>query len=271
MTLGEYLAEKLDQDTALKIFDYLEKCECDFRITRRRKSKLGDFRVKGNEWSISVNDEPNRYRFIITLIHEMAHLKTFIEFQNRVMPHGKEWKNNFRILLHDYGIRRFFQDDNELMQIFDIVFENPTATAGIDLELEKCFQKYDVQQSDDECFLSELPYDAYFIYRQRLYQKKKVMRTRVLCKEVVNHGMFGISLSSKVLPISEAELKEINLSTNTKENTNYLGHLRSGTVFKLNNVVYRVKEHRRTRSICQCIKTKRLYTIPMHMEVEILA
>ncbi len=270
MTLGEYVAEKLDQETAFKIFDYLEKNNCDFRITRRRKSKLGDFRVQGNKRSISVNDEPNRYRFIITLIHEIAHLKTFIEYKNRVMPHGKEWKNNFRVLLHDFGIRHFFQNEEKLVQIFDIVFDNPTATAGIDLELEKCYQKYDAQHSEDECFLSDLPIDAFFIYRQQLYQKKKVMRTRALCKQIVNNRMYGISLSSMVIPISEEDVKEFDIHIDKAENTEYLGNLQPDTIFELNSLAYRVKEHRKTRTLCQCIQSKRLYTIPMHMEVEII-
>ena len=42
-----------------------------------------------NNHRISVNGNLNKYSFLITLIHELAHLLTFTQYKNRVDPHGR--------------------------------------------------------------------------------------------------------------------------------------------------------------------------------------
>ena len=70
----------------------------EFRVTRSRKTKLGDFRyqVGSKKASISVNNDLNPFAFLLTYLHEVAHLMTFNQFKGRVDPHGKEWKNAFK-------------------------------------------------------------------------------------------------------------------------------------------------------------------------------
>ena len=50
------------------------------------------------DYQITINNDLNKYRFLITLIHEMAHLVTFKDMP-RSKPHGKEWKINFQRLM----------------------------------------------------------------------------------------------------------------------------------------------------------------------------
>lgn len=269
MTVTEYLAQKLDTKTATQIADYLNKHQCAFIVTGKRKSKLGDFRVRGKALSISLNEEPNLYRYTITLVHEIAHLKTFIEYKNRVKPHGEHWKQNFRILLHDFGIRKFFKDESS-QRIFDMVYENPSATAGIDLELESLLHQFDPKtEGDSHCFLADLPMDTYFEFNQKVFQKKKTLRSRVLCQNVQNSRMYAISLSGKVKPVKKEDL--ILPETKTKaSDVLTLYQIPMGQKFELQNTIYLLKSHRKTRALCQCVKSRKLFTIPMHLEVRMV-
>ena len=49
---------------------------------------------------ITVNGDLNPYSFLITTIHEFAHLVTFEEYQGRVKPHGKEWQLTYSKMLY---------------------------------------------------------------------------------------------------------------------------------------------------------------------------
>ena len=69
----------------------------DFIVSKSRHSKLGDYRFspqKGHQ--ITVNRNLNSYAFLVTYLHEVAHLLTYLAYKNKVLPHGEEWKNSFR-------------------------------------------------------------------------------------------------------------------------------------------------------------------------------
>ena len=95
MKVQEYLETHLPPHKAAAILSYLSSNHCSLRITRPRKTKRGDFRQYRDILSISVNHDENSYRFLFTLIHEIAHLKTYLEYKNKVKPHGTEWKKQF--------------------------------------------------------------------------------------------------------------------------------------------------------------------------------
>ena len=49
-----------------------------------------------------MNGTLNNYSFLITLIHELAHLLTFTQYKNRVEPHGREWKRIYGTMMKDF-------------------------------------------------------------------------------------------------------------------------------------------------------------------------
>ena len=73
-----------------------------FKIVKPRKTKLGDFRVgrKGNLHVITVNNNLNPYSFLITTLHEFAHLVAHNNFGRRIQPHGQEWKDIYAKMIH---------------------------------------------------------------------------------------------------------------------------------------------------------------------------
>src|SRR5215211_6850240 len=85
----------LPPDTYDAVLGYLHYYHVHLTVARERKSILGDYRhrIHGKNHRISVNGNLNKYAFLITLLHELAHLLTFEKFGNRVAAHGKEWKH----------------------------------------------------------------------------------------------------------------------------------------------------------------------------------
>ena len=77
---------------------WLENSNVQLRITKSRSSKLGDYRppVLKKYHRISVNHDLNQFHFLITLVHEYAHLKNWEQHQRNVKPHGPEWQKAFR-------------------------------------------------------------------------------------------------------------------------------------------------------------------------------
>ena len=88
------LARYLPDGSVPYVVHLLKTYPVRFRIVRPRKSKLGDFRVREGEDlpEITVNGDLNPYSFLITTVHEFAHLKTWMEYRFSAAPHGKEWK-----------------------------------------------------------------------------------------------------------------------------------------------------------------------------------
>ena len=39
-----------------------------------------------------MNNNLNKYSFLITITHEIAHMMIWEKHQNKVDPHGEEWK-----------------------------------------------------------------------------------------------------------------------------------------------------------------------------------
>ena len=73
----------------------------DLKITRTRQSKVGDFtgRKDARYQKITLNHELNPYLFLVTYIHEFAHLLIYSKYGDKVDPHGEQWKNAFRYVM----------------------------------------------------------------------------------------------------------------------------------------------------------------------------
>ena len=68
---------------------WVDELKVTVKILAPRKTKLGDFKVRSNQMSITVNNNLNKYSFLITLTHELAHAFVFKKYQNRLKPHAK--------------------------------------------------------------------------------------------------------------------------------------------------------------------------------------
>src|SRR6476661_3653215 len=90
------------------VIHFLQIYKVHLTITRERMTVLGDYRNKHllSNHRISVNGNLNKYSFLVTLLHELAHLLTYEKFGNRITPHGTQWKNEFSMILSSFIVKK---------------------------------------------------------------------------------------------------------------------------------------------------------------------
>ena len=91
--LKKYLPEGVED----YCHDILWQYGIQLHIKKPRKTKLGDYRPprNGEAHRISVNNDLNQYAFLLTFLHETAHLINFEKRGYKVQPHGKNGSRNF--------------------------------------------------------------------------------------------------------------------------------------------------------------------------------
>jgi len=153
------------------------------KITRTRQTKVGDFTSRRSigHPRITLNHELNPFLFLITYIHEVAHLRVHLQYGNRVDPHGEEWKISYGRLMQPMLDLHVFPENifNELKRHMG----NPRASSFADSALTKVLRLYD-KNSSQYATLSDIPEGSLFHFQGRFFKKGKIRRTRVLCHEV---------------------------------------------------------------------------------------
>src|SRR6478735_7635843 len=128
----DHLQRFLPPETYEAVLQYLHFYKVHLTVAAERKSILGDYRHRTHfsNHRISVNGNLNKYAFLITLLHELAHLLTFEKYGNRVSSHGREWKAVFGQLLARFIEQKVFPEDirHALMQSL----HNPAASSCAD-------------------------------------------------------------------------------------------------------------------------------------------
>ena len=174
-----------------------------FKIVPGRSTKLGDFRVRseGEKPIITVNGNLNKFAFLITTLHELAHLNTFRQYGLRVAPHGLEWKNAFRALLEPVLLSK--QLPNDIEKVLWNTFTNTKASSCSDLNLSRVLKKYD--KPSDQISLEEIPVASHFSLNGRAFEKGLLRRSRYLCKEITSGKQYLIHALATVQLIKPYE------------------------------------------------------------------
>jgi SprT protein len=163
---------------------YLRHHKVHLTITRQRQSILGDYRHAHSDRNhrISVNGNLNKYAFLITLLHELAHLFTYEKFGHRVQAHGKEWKNEFSKILAKFILQKVFPADIEKALINTL--QNPAASSCGDEKLLRVLHNYDEKDAGVH-LVEQLAEGALFsIKGGRIFKKGEKIRKRYKCVEV---------------------------------------------------------------------------------------
>jgi SprT protein len=186
--------------------------EYDFKlkITRERNSKLGDYRSpqKGGNHIITVNHNLNKYAFFITLVHEIAHLITFNKFKDRVLPHGQEWKNEYKDLMRNFMSAEIFPTD--ILLALQKYLLNPAASSCSDSNLLRVLKRYDEAHTNGHLvFVEKIPNKTIFKYNGgKLFEKGERIRTRYRCTEVDSgttylfHALTEVELAEQPLAVT---------------------------------------------------------------------
>jgi hypothetical protein len=175
----------------------------DFIVSKSRHSKLGDYRFcpqKGHQ--ITVNRNLNSYAFLVTYLHEVAHLLTYLTYKNKVFPHGEEWKNSFRTLFEP-----ILEEDLlpiALIQVLKSYLVNPSATSTGHGPLVDVLKSYD--ELNSSITLHALPENQIFLLKNLALIKGKLRRTRYFCTEAKTGKLYLVAKNAQVTPLESNEL-----------------------------------------------------------------
>ena len=183
-----------------KLSEYLNHWQVKIVITRKRYTKHGDFRALPNgEHQITVNEMSNPYRFLITTLHEIAHLIAYKDFGSKIKPHGKEWKHVFREITLPFLVPQIFPED--LLRILLLHFQNPKASSDTDTQLAIELNKFDSENETNYIF--ELENGSIFeIHNGRRFVRGKRRIKRYECREMNGKKLYLFSPHAQVIKIN---------------------------------------------------------------------
>jgi hypothetical protein len=177
-TLKKYIPER----AAPPVFALIKDNGVYLKIVNERVTRHGDYRIlPDGQHQITVNVSLNKYRFLITLVHEIAHLVAFEKYGRRIKPHGVEWKQTFQHLMIPFIRPEIFPQ--ELLPYLARHFKNPKASSDTDAHLSVALKKFDAPT--DKNYIFELPSGATFrIYNGKIFKKGKKRVKRYECAEL---------------------------------------------------------------------------------------
>ena len=194
----EILEKYLPPHSINLVIELMEQWKFQLKITRNRASKVGDYRPpsRGKSHRISVNHDLNPYSFLVTLVHEIAHLVAYEKFRRSIDPHGKEWRQEYRKLLVPFTERGILPDD--IVQSFEYYFDRDVNRT--DLEINEVLRKYDLPKGLVQ--VCDLPENAMFkLADGRLFVRGERIRTRYRCNCLTNRKTYLVSKLMEVYPV----------------------------------------------------------------------
>lgn len=194
------LQDFLPADTYQLVLFYLQHYQVHLTVSKGRKSILGDYRHRTNAKNhrISVNGDLNKYAFLITLLHELAHLLTFEKFGNRISPHGIQWKQIFGQLLARFIEHNIFPQDIKKSLLKSL--HNPAASSCSDEDLLRVLKSYDEKETP-LVFVEAIPDGSLFKTQDgKIFRKGEKIRKRYQCEEIKTKRVYLFS------PVYEAEI-----------------------------------------------------------------
>lgn len=201
----EILQKYLPETAVEAVYESIVKHKIHLRITKNRTTKLGDYRPahKGQPHRISINHNLNSYSFLITLVHEVAHLVAFENYGHRILPHGKEWKYCFREIMEPYFSLAIFPNNIEIA--LKNYLKNPSASSNANLTMARILKKYDAEDGEG-VFIEELPNKSQFkIHNGKTYERLEQRRKRIKCYCLDNKKMYLFDPLAKVFPLPSVE------------------------------------------------------------------
>lgn len=195
VTLNSYLPEGSFEAVA----QYLHQYKVHLTITKERQTILGNYRNKvfDKNHRISVNGNLNKFSFLITLLHELAHLLAYEKYGHSILAHGTQWKEEYGKILSEFIPKKIFPLGIERLLLHSL--KNPAATTCAEPQLIRALKKYDTRK-EGYFFVEELPEGSLFkVISGAIFKKGERIRKRFKCIEVATKKLYLFS------PVYEVE------------------------------------------------------------------
>lgn len=191
----------LPKETIFYINNWLLEHSCHIKITKNRRSKLGDYRLLPDKTHlITINGDLDKELFFFVLTHEIAHLLAFYEKRN-ILPHGQEWKNKFRVLLLE-SISAYSENLRPLILNFA---KNPKANFMSSPDLVKYFDR---NKTEQYLYVEDFEVGERFIYQTQVYLIEEKKKKRYLCKNMHSGKKYLFKSCAKVEKLASNEYEE---------------------------------------------------------------
>jgi len=195
-SLMPFIPEKsLDEVVVL-----LQKYPIHLGLKAPRKGVFGDYLAPqriGEFHKLTVNGDLNKYAFLITFLHEYAHLLVFVNHGPRVQAHGNEWKTYFRQLLYRFIQLEIFPEDIRLA-LQNYMIKIPYTTSS-DPQLMRVLERYNLRKRpENEATVEQLPPKARFKYNGELFEKGERLRKNYTCTRLSDGAKFRFNPVAKI-------------------------------------------------------------------------
>ena len=200
--MEEILLKYLPERSVSIIFDLIRVNNVNLKIVNERVTKHGDYRrTPDGKHQITINSNLNKYRFLMTLVHEIAHLVAIEKYGRAIKPHGVEWKHTFQQLMLPFINPSVFP--NQLLPDIANHFKNPRASSDTDAKLSVLLKQFD--SKTDKNYIFEIPLGSIFrIHNGKVFKKGNRRVKRYECLEVNSGKVFLFQ------PNAEIELLSAN-------------------------------------------------------------
>jgi len=194
--MSETLLKYIPEHAVKPVFELIVNNQVHLKIVNDRVTRHGDYRKAVNgKHEITVNASLNKYRFLITLIHEISHLVAFEKYGRNIKPHGEEWKHSFQQMMVPYIRPEIFP--SQLLPLLARHFRNPSASSDTDATLALALKQFD--KENDKNYIFDLPYGSLFrIHNGKIFKKGALRTKRYECLEVSSGRMYLFNPNAEV-------------------------------------------------------------------------
>lgn len=194
--MQKILYNYLPQAAVLPVFDLIKSNQVYLKIVNERVTRHGDYRkLPDGKHQITINSNLNAYRFLITMVHEIAHLVAINTYGRGIKPHGLEWKHTFQQLMLPFLRPEIFP--NQLLPLLAIHFKNPKASSDTDSRLSLALKQFD--EPNDKNYIFEIPFGGTFrLYNGKIFIRGNKRVKRFECKEIATGRIYLFNPNAEV-------------------------------------------------------------------------